>query len=77
MQLFFEGLKELYESGNLSRTSYDEAYGYNLNTELEKRVEENQTLDDLELDPVAPSNKPGANQPGGEQPGRPAQPPEE
>ncbi len=60
MSLFFKGLTELYNSGNLSRQSYDEAYGFELTTELENRVMEKDLFEEMGLEDVAPSNLPGA-----------------
>lgn len=59
--LFYQGLTELYASGNLSRQSYAEAYGYDLRTEFEKRGNEKELLDELGLEEFAPvphSNEP-------------------
>lgn len=70
LQLFYEGLKDLYETGNLSREDYAEAYGFDLATVIDKRVREKDMLEELNLDEFAPvphSNKPG----------RPDEPPEE
>jgi hypothetical protein len=74
MQLFYEGIRDLYEKGNLSRSELAEAYGFDLRTSLDKRVIEDDLFEELDLEPVAPSNVPGA--PGGEEPGRPTEPPE-
>lgn len=71
MQLFYEGITDLYEKGNLSRSELAEAYGFDLRTSLDKRVMEDDLFDELELEPVAPSNVPGA--PDG---GAPTKPPE-
>ncbi len=77
LQLFYDGLQVLYESGNLSRASYAKAYGYDFRTEQNLRAENEELIKELDLDPVAPSNVPGAGMPGGtDQPGRPNEPPE-
>jgi len=64
---FFDALSTLYESGNLSREEYAEALGYNIETELQKRKEENSLLKKYGLEEFAPmphSNSPtqGGNQ---------------
>lgn len=64
MQLFFDGLEALYESGNLSREDYTEAYGFNFKSQQLKRQKNEELIDELGLDPVAPSNTPGAGDPG-------------
>lgn len=63
LRLFYEGLNELYNTGNLSRKSYAEAYGFDLVGELEQRSEEQELFDILDIEEVAPSNVPGANAP--------------
>jgi hypothetical protein len=70
--LFFEGLSNLYETGNLSRATYTNAYGVDFRTEMLQRKENEDLLKEMKLDPVAPSNKPGAGKPAG----RPTSPPE-
>ncbi len=71
LQLFYDGLQALYESGNLSRASYTKSYGFNYRTEMLQRAENEELIEELDLDPVAPSNVPGAGEPG-----RPIKPPE-
>lgn len=59
---FVDGLIELYNSGNLSRESYDAAFGFDLHEELNKRAIEKEMMDDMGLDEFAPvpfSAKPG------------------
>lgn len=52
---FLEGLKSLYESGNMSRGTYaDQIAGLNITEELEKRAEENKLIEQLELEEFAP-----------------------
>ena len=61
LRLFFEGLNKLYETGNLSRSSYAEAYGYNIYSELRDRKEEKNILEDYGLDeplPTLPGQQP-------------------
>lgn len=55
LRLFFEGVQKLYETGNLSRTSFAESYGFNLSEELEKRQEEEQKLKSMGLDDTTPA----------------------
>jgi hypothetical protein len=80
LQLFYEGLGTMYESGNLSRTDYSEAYGYDFRETQEKRATEKDVMKELGVDEVAPSNVPGAGMPGGttttKPKGRPAKAPE-
>ena len=64
MQLFFDGLEALYESGNLSREDYTEAYGFNFKNQQLKRQKNEELIEELGLDPVAPTNMPGAGDPG-------------
>jgi hypothetical protein len=62
LKVFYEGLAELYASGNLSRQSYAEAYGYDLQSELQKREEEQEVIEEMGLQEFAPvphSNEPG------------------
>ena len=63
MNLFYVGLEKLYESGNLSREDYDSAYGFDFREQMEKRALEADVMTELGVDPVAPSNVPGANNP--------------
>ncbi len=59
---FVEGLVELYNSGNLSRESYDAAFGFDLHEELDKRSVEKKMIAELGVDEFAPvpfSAKPG------------------
>jgi len=72
LSLFYEGIAGLYETGNLSREDFDKAYGYDFRTQMNKRAKNEEVLKELKLDPVAPSNKPGA----ATAPGRPVKPPE-
>lgn len=74
LQLFYDGLSTLYEGGNLSRESFTRAYGYDFRTEMQRRSKNDELMDELDLEPVAPSNMPGAQT---ESPGRPSTPPEE
>ena len=76
LQLFYDGLASMYESGNLSRTDYSEAYGYDFVETQEKRAEEKEIMNELGVDDVAPSNVPGANPGSTDSPGRPKSPPE-
>lgn len=61
LQLFYEGLTSMYESGNLSRSDYSEAYGYDFVETQEKRADENKLMKELgveEFAPVPHSNEP-------------------
>ena len=61
LKTFYEGLDSLYMSGNLSRYSYTEAYGYDLTTELDHRAVEKELIEDKGLEEFAPvphSNEP-------------------
>lgn len=65
LQLFFEGLQSLYESGNISRQSFAEAFGYDFNDEIDKRIDEQETIEESGLQEFAPvphSNMPGQQQ---------------
>jgi hypothetical protein len=66
MQLFYTGLKDLYDSGNISRGAYDEAYGYDLRSEILKRKDEKDLIKETgveEFAPVPHSNVPGQGGP--------------
>lgn len=57
----FEMLTKLYESGNLSRETYTDYMGYDLDTELERRKTEKSKLKKMGLDEFSPlphSNSP-------------------
>lgn len=71
LRLFFEGVQKLYDTGNLSRTSFAESYGFNLSEELEKRKEEQEMLKELKLDDTTPAPV----VPGAPAPGKPTQQP--
>jgi hypothetical protein len=66
---FIDGLRNLYDTGNISRTSYTEAFEFNYEEEANKLKEEKTLIKELGIDPVAPSNKPGTPQPGTPQSG--------
>jgi hypothetical protein len=73
LQLLYEGIQTLYETGNLSRADFSEAYGYEFIEQQRKRAEEKKVIDELGVDEFAPvphSNVPGDNK------GRPKKPPE-
>lgn len=72
LQIFYDGLKNLYDTGNLSRQDYAEAYGYELDDQLAKRKEADDLMKELKLEAFAPT--PHSNAPGS--PGRPTKPPE-
>jgi len=64
---FVEGMTTLYESGNLSRTSFAGAFGYNLEEEMKQKAVENELMEQLEIEEFAP-------QPFSPQPNVPGQP---
>lgn len=51
---FVQGMSSLYESGSLSRSSYVEAFGYNLLEELAKLEKEKELYKQFGLDEMAP-----------------------
>lgn len=62
---FVEGMTALYDSGNLSRTSFSAAFGYNWEEEIKQKSEENDLLQELEVEEFAPqpfSPQPNMNQ---------------
>lgn len=54
MTNFINSMKVLYDTGNISRDSFDEAFGYNYEEESKKRTEETK---ELEQQGVAPYNQ--------------------
>jgi hypothetical protein len=58
LRLFHEGLIKLYDSGNLSRASFAEAYGYDISAELNKKVDEKELMKELGLDLPTPGEPP-------------------
>jgi hypothetical protein len=76
LQLFYEGLSSMYESGNLSRSDYNEAYGFDFRDTQEKRAAEVELMDELGVEDVAPSNVPGAGTSTTKPTGRPKKAPE-
>lgn len=66
---FVDGLRNLYDTGNLSRRSYDDAFGYNIDEELRQRADEQDTIKELKLEEFAPKPfSPQPNTPGGGNP---------
>ena len=63
LQLFYEGIHQLYTEGNLSRQSMLEAYGYDFMTEMANRIEEQVYFENSGLQEFAPV--PHSNEPGG------------
>ena len=62
---FVEAMNSLYETGNISRSSYDDAFGYNWEDEIERKEFENKELKKRELEEFSPmpfSNQPQQNQ---------------
>src|SRR3990167_1525999 len=62
-EIFTKALQALYESGNISRTSYAKVFGYNLSDEFEQKEEEQEMIDSMDLPEFAP--QPFSPQPGG------------
>jgi len=58
---FVEGIKDLYNTGNLSREDYSSIFGFDVFEQLYKRVEENDLLKELNLEEFAPM--PHSNEP--------------
>jgi len=77
LRLFYEGVSKLYDTGNLSRKSFAESYGFDLSEELNHKVEEKEMMKELGLDlptagepppvvpgaPGKPTTKPAAPKP--------------
>ena len=61
--VFVSGLMDLYSTGNLSRKSYANVFGFDIEDELKQRAEENKLLKKLELEDFAP--RPFTPPPGG------------
>lgn len=59
LRLFYEGLGKLYDTGNLSRTSYAKAYGFDITEEFATKQEEKDMLKKygLEEEILAPGGK--------------------
>lgn len=77
LQLLFEGIQALYESGNISRQSFAEAFGYDFNAEVDKRIDEQSVIDESGLQEFAPvphSNTPGDGKTPAQTPKKPAKP---
>lgn len=55
MEVFYEVLTKLYESGNISRESYIEPLGFNLEDELSKLEQEKEQMDDMDLPEFQPT----------------------
>jgi hypothetical protein len=62
---FVTAIGSLYESGNLSRNSYAEVFGYDWNDEIRTKAEENNLLKELNVEEFAP--KPYSPQPKNQQ----------
>ncbi len=52
---FSEAIIRLYETGNISRTSFAKAFGYNLEDELELKVKEESAIKELDIPAFAPT----------------------
>jgi len=59
---FIEGLRNLYDTGNLSRSTYVDAFGYVFEDEAKQLSDDKDTMKSYGLDDFAP--KPYSNQPG-------------
>lgn len=58
---FVDAMNSLYETGNISRTSYDSAFGYNWEDEVDRKEIENEMLKEKGLEEFSPM--PFSNQP--------------
>lgn len=67
---FVDGLRNLYDTGSLSRSTYTEAFGYNYEEEASKMKDEKDIIKSYGIDPFP--QKPYSNQPG--QNGQPKSP---
>lgn len=74
LSLLYEGIAELYNTGNISRRAYAEAYGYDIRVEFEQRKEEADVIEELGISEFAPV--PFSEEPGAEDAGRPKKAPE-
>jgi len=54
LEEFFKAATALYDTGNLSRESYDKILGYDFETEINKKKNENDLLEDLGVEEFAP-----------------------
>lgn len=63
---FIDGMTALYDTGNLSRTTYTDSFGYDYQDEVELRKEEQDQLDDMGLSPIAARPFAANNTPGQE-----------
>jgi hypothetical protein len=63
---FVSAMTSLYNSGNISRTSYAQAFGYNWEEEMAQKEDEQKLMDEMDLPEF--SQLPFSNQPG--QPGQ-------
>ena len=52
---FVEALVKLYETANISRTSFAQAFGYNLDDEFELKKEEQEMIDSMGLEEFSPA----------------------
>ena len=53
-RFFYEALSKLYDTGNLSRTSFSRAFGYVLEDELELKEEEEELIKSMDLPEFSP-----------------------
>lgn len=63
-QVLVEALLKLYDYGNISRTTIDKIFGFNLEDELQERADEKELMDKYDLEEFSPqpfTPKPGNN----------------
>ncbi len=63
-QTLLQSLSDLYNTGNISRTTYANALGFTWDDEIKQKKAENDTMEELGVEEFAP--QPFAAQPGGE-----------
>ena len=54
LEMFARAMSSLYDTGNLSRTSYLNEFGYNFEEEMNRRMKEQELMEDLGLSDFAP-----------------------
>lgn len=69
LRLFYEGVQKLYDTGNLSRKTFAESYGFDISEELNHKVDEKELMKKIGLD------LPTAGEPPPVVPGAPGKPP--
>jgi len=81
-RFFNEAITKLYETGNISRTSYVRAFGYNLEDEFELKEEEEKMIESMDLpefapQPFSPQPQGGSQNPQNKPTPKPKSPPKE